>query len=174
VSVAWRLEGAGRVVGALVAPGQPTGGWRGARVLAGEGVWPAVMRPTGSELALGSSLIELGDTAVPLVVHTPAGDLPGSVDQPGRARPADRRLAALASDLRRDSRRVRIRAADRVWWLRASGIFGVRVSRGGRPVYTTRGMLGQFHPDTDDLDISVVLLTLASIPSATYAPILGF
>ncbi len=31
-----------------------------------------------------------------------------------------------------------------------------------------------FSAEADDLDVSVVLLTLGSIPSSTYAPILGF
>ena len=186
VSVAWRLEGAGRVVGALLPPGHADGGWLGARVLAGEGVWPATMWPAGREISLGASVVELAGEPVRLVVHAPGRDVVGTVDQPGRPCLAGRpragagnrgRASAIVgrvADLRRDSRQVRIRAADRVWWLRASGIFGVRVSRGGEQVYATCGMVGQFSSRADELDISVVLLTLASIPSSAYAPILGF
>jgi len=174
VSVAWRLEGAGRVVGALLPPGHPTGGPLGARILAGEGIRPATMWPAGEEISRESSLVELTAKPARLAVHAPDGMITGTVDQPGRPRadrPWPRRYVA---DLRRDSRRVRIRAADRVWWLRATGMFGVRVSRGGQPIYRTRGMLGHFLPEADELDISVILLTLSAIPSSTYAPVLGF
>ncbi|ONH27270.1 hypothetical protein [Pseudofrankia asymbiotica] len=174
VSVAWRLDGAGRVVGALLPPGHPTGGPLGARVLAGEGVWPATMWPAGQEISRESSLIELTTEPARLVVHAASQEIAGTVDQPSRPRAGHPRLRRLVADLRRDSRQVRIRAAGRVWWLRATGVFGVRVSRGGQPVYLTRGMLGHFSAEADELDISVVLLTLSAIPSSTYAPILGF
>ncbi|MBL7502775.1 hypothetical protein I6A84_28450 [Frankia sp. CNm7] len=174
VSVAWRLDGAGRVVGAMLPSGHPDGGPLGARVLAGEGIWLAKMWPVGQEVSPDGALVELAAEPVRLVVHAPGGDIAGTLDQPCRPPVDARGMSGLVRDLRRDSRQVRIRVADRVWWLRAAGVFGVRVSRGGRPVYTTRGMLGNFAPDADELDISVVLLTLASIPSSTYAPILGF
>ncbi|MDT3439708.1 hypothetical protein [Pseudofrankia sp. BMG5.37] len=174
VSVAWRLDGAGMVVGALLPPGHPTGGPLGARVLAGEGIWPATMWPAGQEISRESSLIELTAEPARLVVHAAGREIAGTVDQPSRPRADHPRLRRLVADLRRDSRQVRIRAADRVWWLRATGVFGVRVSRGGQPVYLTRGMLGHFSAEADELDISVVLLTLSAIPSSTYAPILGF
>jgi hypothetical protein len=193
VSVAWQLADAGRVAGALLPPGHADGGWLGARVLAGEGVWPATMWPAGPEISLGASLVELAGEPVRLAVHAPGRDVVGTVDQPGRVCPAGRprpgaggrgrahkaigrahKLVEQAVDLRRDSRQVRIRAADRVWWLRATGVFGVRVTRGGLLVYATRGMLGHFAPEADELDVSAVLLTLASIPSSAYAPILGF
>jgi hypothetical protein len=174
ISVAWQLDGAGSVVGALLPPGHPQAGRLGARVLAGEGVWPVTVWPAGSEVSLAHPLIELADASARLVVRTPDRDLAGSLDQPSRPPAEAGRLARATTGLRRDNRRVRIRAADRVWWLRATGVFGVRVSRGDRPVYTTRGMLGHFEADADELDVSVVLATLASVPSSTYAPILGF
>jgi len=223
VSVAWRLDGAGEVVGALLPPGHPAGGPLGARVLAGAGVWPATMWPAGQGISRESSLIELAPEPARLVVCAADQEITGMADQPGRPRSvspwagapsvagpsvagpsvvgrsgvgrsvvgprahgpwaADPRtvgrrlgpcLRGLVAGLRRDNRQVRIRVADRVWWLRASGMFGVRVTRGGQQIYLTRGMVGHFCAVADELDISVVLLTLSAIPSSTYAPLLGF
>jgi hypothetical protein len=174
VSVAWRLEGAGRVVGALLPPGHPSAGRLGARVLAGPGVWPATMWPADQELSAEHPLIELFDASARLVVSGPDRAITGTVDQPGRPLAGVGRLARVAAGLRRDSRQVRVRAADRVWWLRAAGVFGVRVSRDDRLLYATRGMVGRFGPAADELDVSVILLVLASLPSSTYAPVLGF
>jgi len=174
VSVGWRLGGAGRVVGATLPPGHPRAGRLGARVLAGEGVWPATMWPASQEVSPDQPLIELAAAPARLVVHAPDRDISGVVDQPYLPGAGAGRLTRMVTGLRRDSHQVRVRAAERTWWLRASGVFGVRVSRGGQPVFTTQGMLGHFEPDADDLDVSVVLVTLASLPSSTYAPILGF
>ncbi|WP_238436132.1 MULTISPECIES: hypothetical protein [unclassified Frankia] len=174
VSVAWQLDGVGSVVGALLPPGHPAAGRLGARVLAGEGVWPATVWPADSEVSRESPLIELAGSPARLVVRAPDRDIVGSLDQPARPPAEAGRLTRATTGLRRGNRQVRIRAGDRVWWLRATGVFGVRVSRGDRPVYLTRGMLGHFEPGADELDVSVVLATLASLPSSTYAPILGF
>jgi hypothetical protein len=174
VSVEWRLDGAGRIVGALLPRGHPNGGPRGVRILAGEGIWPAEMRPSAQEISQDCGLVELSHAADPvrIVVHGPGGDLAGFVDQPGMPSGG---VSRLTTGMRRDTRRVRIRTADRVWWLRASGVFGVRVTRGGgMPVYVTHGLRTHFRQEADDLDISVVLLTLASIPTSSYAPILGY
>jgi hypothetical protein len=174
VSVGWQLDEVGGVVGALLLPGHPRAGRLGARILAGDGVWPVTVWPTGTQVSLEHPLIELADAPARLLVRAPDREIAGSLDQPSRPPAEASRLARATTGLRRDSRRVRVRAADRVWWLRATGVFGLRVSRGGRPVYATRGMLGHFAPEADTLDISVVLATLASLPSSTYAPVLGF
>jgi len=174
ISVAWQLDGVGSVVGALLPPGHPRAGRLGARVLAGAGVWPVTVWPTDSEVSLESPLIELAGAPARLVVRAPDREISGSLDQPARPPAEAGRLTRATAGLRRDNRQVRIRAGDRVWWLRATGVFGVRVSRGDRPVYLTRGMVGHFEPEADELDVSVVLATLASLPSSTYAPILGF
>ncbi|MCK9875543.1 hypothetical protein MXD59_07105 [Frankia sp. Ag45/Mut15] len=175
VSVAWLLDGAGRVVGGALPRGNPHGGAWGKRVLRGEGIWPAEMYPPGREITAELDLVEPGSAADParIVVHGPLHDIPGLVDQPGLPTAGWTRMVTR---LRRDSRRIRIQAGGRTWWIRASRMFGVRVVReNGVDVYCTRGgRQAMFSAEADDLDVSVVLLTLGSIPSSTYAPILGF
>lgn len=172
--MAWRLDGAGRIIGGMLPRGHPQGGPQGKRVLHGEGVWAAEMFPRDREITAELDLVEPGSAARParLVVHGPERDIIGYVDQPWL--PADR-LARLTTGMRRDARQIRVRAAGRIWWIRATKVFGVRVVRDhGVDVYRTRGLHAVFSADADHLDVSVVLLTLASIPSSTYAPILGF
>ncbi|WP_261562232.1 hypothetical protein [Frankia tisae] len=175
VSVAWRLDGgAGRIVGGMLPRGHPQGGPQGKRVLRGEGVWAAEMFPRDREITAELDLVEPGPAARParLVVHGPERDIIGYVDQPRL--PVDR-LARLTTGMRRDARQIRIRAAGRIWWIRATKVFGVQVVRDhGVGVYRTRGLHAVFSAEADHLDVSIVLLTLASIPSSTYAPILGF
>ncbi|WP_066070224.1 hypothetical protein [Frankia sp. EI5c] len=174
VSVAWYLEGAGRVIGGLLPRGHPEGGALGKRILCGESVWAAEMHPWEQEISAEADLVEPGPPGRParIVVRCPDGAVTGFVDQPGL--PAGR-LARLTTGLRRDARQVRVRAGGRVWWVRASHMFGVRVTRDpGILVYSTRGLHAEFGSAADPLDVSVVLLTLASIPSSAYAPILGF
>ncbi|CAO5226967.1 conserved hypothetical protein [Frankia sp. AgKG'84/4] len=174
VSVAWRLDGAGKIIGGLLPHGHPHGGPRGKRILHGEGVWAAEMYPCDRKITEELDLVEPGPAARParIVVHGPEHDIVGYVDQPRL--PADR-FARATTGLRRDARQIRIRAAERIWWLRATKVFGVRVIReDGVGVYQTRGLHAVFSEDADHLDVSVVLLTLASIPSSAYAPILGF
>lgn len=173
-SIGWWVEGAGCVVGGLLPKGHPDGGVRGKRILAGEGVWAAEMQPWDQEISTEASLVEPGLSTRParIVVHGPHGDLAGYLDQPwlppGRARRS-------TVGLRRDARQIRVRAEGRVWRLRATRVFGVRVVRDDDVlVYTTRGLHAEFGPAADPLDVSIVLLTLASIPSSAYAPILGF
>ncbi|WP_018500462.1 hypothetical protein [Parafrankia discariae] len=174
VSVAWRVEGAGHVVGGLLPRGHPDGGTLGKRILRGERIWAAEMLPWEQEISPESSLVEPGPPGSParIVVHGPSGDIVGYLDQP---RLPAARLRRLTTGLRRDARQVRIRAGGRVWWVRASHVFGVRVMcESSGLVYATRGLHAEFEPAADSLDMSVVLLTLASIPSSAYAPILGF
>lgn len=174
VSVAWRLDGAGSVVGGLLPHGHPHGGPRGKRVLQGEGVWPAEMFPGDRKITEELDLVEPGTAARParIVVHCPERQIVGYVDQPRL--PVDR-FARMTTGLRRDARQIRIRAAGRIWWIRATKVFGVQVVReDGVDVYRTRGLHAVFTEDADQLDVSVVLLTLASIPTSAYAPILGF
>ncbi|WP_423748078.1 hypothetical protein [Frankia canadensis] len=174
VSVAWRLDGAGRIIVGALPRGHPEGGPRGKRVLHGEGVWNAELLPSDREITAELDLVEPGPAAQPirLVVHGPERDIVGYVDQP-RLPPAGR--ARLTTGLRRDARQIRIRADGRVWWIRATNVFGVRVVREqGIAVYRTRGLHAVFSDEADHLDVSVVLLTLASVPSSAYAPILGF
>ncbi len=174
VSVAWRLDGGGRIVGGMLPRGHPQGGPQGKRVLRGEGVWAAEMFPRDREITAELDLVEPGSAARParLIVHGPERDIVGYVDQPRL--PADR-LARLTTGMRRDARQIRIQAAGRIWWIRATKVFGVQVVRDhGVDVYRTRGLHAVFSAEADHLDVSIVLLTLASIPSSTYAPILGF
>ncbi|MCL9759776.1 hypothetical protein [Frankia sp. AiPa1] len=175
VSVAWRLDGAGRIIGGSLPRGHPHGGAWGKRVLRGEGVWPAEMYPSDRELTEELDLVEPSADTGParIVVHSPLHDIPGLVDQPGL--PTDGR-ARLIAGLRRDARQIRIRAGGRIWWIRATRMFGVRVIRDhGVGVYhTSGGHQAVFSAEADHLDVSVVLLTLGSIPSSAYAPILGF
>lgn len=174
VSVAWSLEGAGQVVGGLLPRGHPDGGSLGKRILCGEWVWPAEMHPCEQEISVETSLVEPGppNSAARIVVHGPRGDITGYLDQPGLP---TGRVARLTTGLRRDARQVRVRAGGRVWWLRATHMFGVRVTRDSDVlIYTTRGLHAEFGSAADPLDVSIVLLTLASIPSSAYAPILGF
>jgi hypothetical protein len=174
VSVAWQLDGAGWIIGGALPRGHPHGGPRGKRILHGDGVWAAEMYPRDRAITEEFDLVEPGPAARParIVVHGPGHDIVGYVDQPRL--PADR-LARLTTGLRRDARQVRIRAAGRIWWIRATKVFGVRVVRDyGVDVYRTRGLHAVFSDEADPLDVSIVLLTLASIPSSAYAPILGF
>ena len=174
VSVAWSVEGLGQVIGGLLPAGHPDGGALGKRILRGDTIWPAQMQSWDQEVTPENALIEPGspDSPVRVVVHAPDGDIAGYLDQPWLP---TRRLHRLTSGLRRDARRVRVRAGGRVWLVRATNVFGVRVVRDEQvPVYTTRGLHAEFGPEADLLDMSVVLLTLASIPSSSYAPILGF
>ncbi|WP_462187029.1 MULTISPECIES: hypothetical protein [unclassified Frankia] len=174
VSVAWRLEGAGRIIGGMVPRGRPGAGPQGKRVLHGEGIWAAEMYPRDREISAEADLVEPGSAARPvrLVVHGSDRDIIGYLDQP---RLPATRLARLTTGLRRDARQVRVRAAGRVWWIRATNVFGVQVVRDPEVrIYRTRGLHAVFSAEADHLDVSVVLLTLASIPSSAYAPILGF
>lgn len=174
VSVAWRLEGAGPVIGGLLPRGHPDGGTLGKRILRGERVWAADLHPWDQEISAEASLVEPGPPGSParIVVHGPGGDIVGYLDQP---RLPSGRLARITTGLRRDARQIRIRAGGRVWWVRATHMFGVRVMRDADTVvYTTRGLHAEFGSAADPLDVSIVLLTLASIPSSAYAPILGF
>ncbi|KPM53610.1 hypothetical protein ACG83_23555 [Frankia sp. R43] len=174
VSVVWRLEGAGRVVGGLLPRGHPEGGVLGKRFVCGEQVWAAEMHPWEQEISAEASLVEPGPPASParIVVHGPGGDITGYLDQPDLP---SGRLARFTTGLRRDARRVRVRVGGRVWWVRATHMFGVRVTRDSDVlVYATHGRHAEFGAGADQLDVSVVLLTLASIPSSAYAPILGF
>ncbi len=109
VSVAWRLDGAGRVVGGALPRGNPHGGAWGKRVLRGEGIWPAEMYPPGREITAELDLVEPGSAADParIVVHGPLHDIPGLVDQPGLPTAGWTRMVTR---LRRDSRRRRIQA----------------------------------------------------------------
>lgn len=170
----WFLDGAGVVAAGVLPGGHPSGAPSGKRVLWGDGVWPADMSPASGQLSGEWSLIVPTGDAAParLVVHSPSGDVGGFVDQPGLP---ERRVDRWTTGLRRDARQLRIRASDRTWWVRAINIFGVRVLREhGREIFATRGLVSGFAPEADDLDVSVVLLTLASVPSSTYAPVLGF
>jgi len=174
VSVAWSIEGLGRVIGGLLPAGHPDGGALGRRILRGDTLWAAQLQPWDQEITSETALIEPGPPERPsrVIVHGPDGDIAGYLDQPWLPTGRFRRLT---QGLRRDARRVRVRAGGRVWWIRATNVFGVRVVRDdGAPVYTTRGLHAEFADEADTLDMSVVLLALASIPSSSYAPILGF
>lgn len=174
LSGAWTLEGGGRVVSGLLPRGHPDGGALGKHILRGEWVWAAEMRPWEQEISVESGLVEPGRPGRParIIVHGPNGDITGYLDQPGLP---TGRLARFTTGLRRDARRVRVRAGGRVWWVRATHMFGVRVTRDSDVlIYSTRGPRAEFGAAADLLDVSIVMLTLASIPSSAYAPILGF
>jgi hypothetical protein len=177
--VAWELGGAAGGAGGVVAVGvvpceHPHGSPVGKRLLWGGGAWPAEMTPADGTLSGNQWFIapRAGAAVATVVVHGPDGDIHGTVDQPGLPVAPVRRWT---TGLRRDARRLRIRAGGRVWWVRAARLFGVRVVRDdGRPVFGTRGGRSFFAAGTDDLDVSVVILTLSSVPTSAYAPILGF
>ncbi|MCM3886108.1 hypothetical protein [Frankia sp. R82] len=173
--MAWHLDGAGRIVAGSLPRGSPHGGAWGKRVLRGEGIWPAEMYRRDREITEELDVVEPGSATDParIVVHGPLHDIPGLVDQP--CLPTGGWTRSVAR-LRRDACRIRIRAGGRTWWIRASRMFGVRVVReNGVDVYCTRGgRQSVFSAEADQLDVSVVLLTLGSIPSSAYAPILGF
>lgn len=174
LSAVWRLDGAGQILVGALPRGHPNGGPRGKRVLCGEGVWEAELFPSDREITEELDLVEPGPAARPvrIVVHGPERDIVGYVDQPRL--PTERR-ARLTTGLRRDARQIRIRAGGRIWWIRATKVFGVRVVREhGVDIYRTRGLHAVFGEEADQLDVSVVLLILASVPSSAYAPILGF
>jgi hypothetical protein len=173
-SMTWYLDGAGVVAAGILPGAHPCGAPSGKRVLWGDGVWAADLSPSSGRLCgEWSFIVPTRDApAARLVVHSPDEDVVGSVDQPGLP---ERRVERWTTGLRRDARQIRIRVADRTWWVRAINIFGVRVLREhGGEIFATRGLRSGFVSAADELDVSVVLLTLASVPSSSYAPVLGF
>lgn len=173
-SVVWELDGAGVVEVGVLPCEHPHGAPVGKRVLWGDGAWPAEMVPANGTLTGNQWFITpwAGASVATVVVHCPDGVIRGSVDQPGLpVAPVSR----WTTGMRRDARRLRIRLGGRIWWVRAARLFGVVVVRDdGQPVFGTRGWRFSFAAGTDDLDVSVVLLTLSSVPTSAYSPILGF